>query len=128
MKQIQIRCNPNFMETGVQVPTCPSSAHKICGDSKYGVYDNLPCPQVYNVGGHAYMRIKGVLQHHFVEGRGYEFTETPPIHEGDPSVRVNYKIHGSVAVAELIEEMKEMDKRPYDERKVYYGWITLWSD
>ena len=99
------------MDTGVQIPTCRSKAHKICGDSKFGIYGNLPCPQVYNIGGRAYMRIKDVLQHHFAEGGGYEFTETPPVNDGECIGRVTHKIHGSIAVEELIDEMKKMDKR-----------------
>ena len=74
------------------------------------------------------MKIGDVLQHHFAEGRGFNFMYFSGNECNGDNGRVTEKIHGSKAMTDLIKQTKRMDERPYDDRKVYYGWILTWSD
>ena len=60
---------------GVAIPRSENDANRSCLEGRFGMFRNLPCPTVHDVGGHACMKIGDVLHHHFAQGRGFEYTE-----------------------------------------------------
>ena len=71
------------------------------------------------------MKIGDVIAQHMAQGRGFEFTETPPDMPGENPSRIYTEIHGCLAMDELIDLMKEMNP---NDIPTFYGWITTWSD
>ena len=99
----RMECDFDSENPGVRIPRTDQEARKICLDGKFGIFNNLPCPTVHDVGGHACMKIGDVLHHHFAQGRDFEYTVN-----GD-GVRVWHGIHGSLAMTELIDLMSALD-------------------
>ena len=61
------------MEKGVQLLIRSNVGYNIFGCGHYGIFNNLPAPKVHDVGGHASMKIGGIITKHFTDGRGFEF-------------------------------------------------------
>ena len=109
----------------VRIPRNDNDARKTCLEGQYGIFNNLPCPNIHTVGGHACMKIEDVIAQHMAQGRGFEFTESPPNDASDSVTRIYHEIHGCVAMDDLIYTMKSMNS---SSQPTYYGWFTTWSD
>ena len=64
------------MEKGVRLPTKNNGGYKILGGVHYGIFNNLPAPINYDIGGHACMKIDDIITQHFADGQGFEFSES----------------------------------------------------
>ena len=51
----------NTDNPGVRIPCNRNDAVKTCLDGLYGMFNNLPCPTVHNVGDHACMKIFDII-------------------------------------------------------------------
>ena len=122
--QIQQMCGTNFMDLGVRLPTNSNGGHKLFGGGHHGIFNNLPAPKVFDISGHACMKIGDILTQHFADGRGFEFSETTT------SNRITDGIHGCKAMDLLIAKMKTMGDTSgnYNDVECFYGWMTTWSD
>ena len=88
--------------------------------------NNLPCPNIHNIGDHACMILTDVLAHHLALGRRIQFSEEPCAIADDKVKRIYQGIHGCQAMDDLIDNMKGYPNAK--ERAIYYGWFTSWSD
>ena len=104
---------------GIRLPRNKKEADRICLDGKYGIFKNIPCPNVHEVEGHACMQIYDIVSHHLTLGRGMEYTKTPS------RERLNTGIHGCLAMSELLQNMMGTSTSSPDD---YYTYITTWSD
>ena len=102
----------------IRIPRNRKDARSICHDGKFGIFNNLPCPTIHDVGGHACMRMQEVLAQHLAQGRGIDFTKTPT------TQRKVTGIHGCQAMSDLL---REMGLEPGD-CKSFYAGFTTWSD
>ena len=116
----------NTDNPGVRITCNRNNAVNTCLDGLFGMFNNLPCPTVHNVGDHACMKIFDVICHHLAMGRGFEFTESPSETDHGTTDRLSQGIHGCIATTELISQMKAMT-HPVSQSH-YYSWITTWSD
>ena len=105
--QIGKMCGTNFMEKGVRLPTSSNGGHKIFGGGHYRIFNNLPAPKVYDMGGHACMKIGDMLTQHFADGRGFEFTDSTTHSSNQDSNRIKHGIDGCKAMDLLIGRMKK---------------------
>ena len=80
------------MKTGVRLPTSRSEGKQMFGKEKKWTLNNLPCPKVHDIGGHASMKMLDILKQHFTEGRRFEFTETPTVESDRTDNIVRHKI------------------------------------
>ena len=110
----------------VGLPRDTSSANKTCLRGRFGIFNNLPCPTVHNIGDHACMKIGDVIAHHFSLGRGVEFTELEYPSRDPREYRLYNGVHGCEAMNDLLSQMKEYPKSTTAE--VYYAWATSWKD
>ena len=69
-------------ETGVSIPIDHQSANEILMESKLGIFGNLPHEEVFQLEGHAYVSLIGILKHLFAHQILIGFTEQTDI-EGD---------------------------------------------
>lgn len=95
----------------VRLPLDNASANKRCLNGKFGIFNNMPCPTVHNVGDHACMKIGDVIAHHFALGRTVEFTELAYPTEDPREYRLYEGIHGSEAMSDLLTQMKSTPKK-----------------
>jgi hypothetical protein len=61
---------------GLDYQTIQATGKKICGSGHYGIFNNIPAPEVYNVGGHMCMKIGVLFIQNLADGRGFNFFET----------------------------------------------------
>ena len=61
ISEIMKRGNVSFMNSDIVVPSNSNEADNIFNNGKHGLFDNLPCPEVVDVGGHACMRVGGII-------------------------------------------------------------------
>ena len=98
-----------FIDMGVCLPTNSNGGHKLFGGGHYGIFNNLPAPQVFDISGHACMKIGDVLTQHFADGRGFEFTEITSHSSDQDSNWIKHGIYGYKAMDLLIEKMKKWE-------------------
>jgi len=114
----------------IRIPRNHNDAVRSCLGGQYGIFNNLPCPSVHHIGGHACMKIGDIISQHMAIGRGFLFTVSPStstdndINNGQS--RIYEGIHGCIAMSELIESMQNANEDGTENS--YYGWITTWSD
>ena len=53
------------LETGVHIPIDRQSANEMLMVSKFGIFGNLPREEVFQLEGHAYVSLIGILKHLF---------------------------------------------------------------
>ena len=107
------------------IPKNTAEGNRCCLYSKFGIFNNLPCPTIHTVKGHACMKLRDVIAHHLSLGRKIEFTDCPG---AIPSTRDKkyHGIHGCQSMKDLLDEMK---KYPNSKKKeIYYAWMLTWSD
>ena len=109
----------------VIIPKTTAEANQYCLHSKFGIFNNLPCPTVHTVDGHACMELRHVIAHHLSLGRQIEFTDSP---SAIPSIRDNkYKgIHGCQSMKDLLDVMRSYPNS--ENKEIYYAWMLTWSD
>ena len=123
--EIMKRGNVSFMNSNIVVPTHKNEAERVFNHGKYGIFENLPCPPVYDVGGHACMKVEDVIAHHLALGRGLSFSQSPSLDNNSNPIRNTYRIHGSEAMTKLLEIMRDLDP---NHALYFYGYLTTWSD
>ena len=109
----------------IRLPRNENDAVRTCLEGHFGIFNNLPSPNVHNIGGHACMKIGDVIAQHLAHGRGFEFTEEPPLSSNGQPKRLFTGIHGCQAMIDLINTMKDVAST---QDEVFYGWFTTWSD
>ena len=99
---------PILWRMGVRLPTNSNGGDKLFGGGHYGIFNYLTARKVYDIGGHACMKIGNILTQHFADGQGFEFTETTTHSSNQDYNRVKHGIHGCKAMDLLIEKMETM--------------------
>ena len=109
----------------VTIPKTTAEANRCCLYSKFGIFNNLPCPTVYTVKGHACMKLRDVIAHHLSLGRQIEFTDSPG---AIPFTRDNKHkgIHGCQSMKDLLDVMRLYPNS--ENKEIYYAWMLTWSD
>ena len=128
MNSIKDRSKGNFDAENphVRIPNTKTEADRNCLKGQFGIFNNLPCPTIHNIGDHACMKITDVLAHHLALGRQMQFTESPCATADNGVNRIYDGVHGCQAMDDLIDNMKGFPN-PKDQL-IYYGWLTTWSD
>ena len=67
----------NSKNPGVRIPRNAKDAQRTCLNGKFGIFNNLPCPNVHDIGCHACMKISNIVSHHLIMGCDIEYTKTP---------------------------------------------------
>ena len=102
----------------ITLPVDMKSANAICLDGKFGIFNNLPCEEIFNIGGHACISLNEKLSH--ILGHGV------PIEYGSKFGKLNLDgINGTEAFKDLLEKMKTMNP---NHDSTAFGWLMLWSD
>ena len=91
------------MAKGVRLPTNSNGGYTLFGWGHYGIFNNLPAPINYDIGGHACMKIGNMITQYFADGRGFKFTDSTTRSSVKASNRIHRSIHGCKAMDLLIE-------------------------
>ncbi len=104
LKDITNRLDGDFDSANphIRIPRNRTEARKTCLEGKFGIFNNLPCPNDHDVEGPTCMKISDVVAHHLAQGRGTKFTKTPT------TDRLQTGIHGCQAMTELLKEMMDI--------------------
>ena len=94
------------MEKGDRLSTSSNDEYKIFGGGHYAILNNLPAPNVHDIGGHTCIRIGHIITQHFADGRGFEFSESTTRLSAQASNRICHGIHGCKAMDLLIDRIK----------------------
>ncbi len=80
----------------IQIPRSSSETNISFLEGRFGLFRNLPCPTVHDVGDHTCMKIGDVLHHHLAQGHGFEYTED------ENGNRLYRRIHGCQPMSNLL--------------------------
>ena len=110
----------------VRIPKTKAEADRSCLTGQFGIFNNLPCPTVHTVDGHACMKLKDIIAHHLSLGRRIEFTDSPSSIPSAARYRQKKGIHGCQSMDDLLDDMR-LYPNP-DNKDIYYAWMLTWSD